>query len=653
MNKDNSPVIQIGNILCKIKNLKSNYAAELSKLLSVKVPNYWFSTKYQNGFWDGTQKFFLRPANTFPTGLLEIVLDFLVSECEVEPTLIDERTNVEEYLLKEVPMDYKVTESKDSRDYQVDTINKVICKNIQGIPFMRGVINIATNGGKTTIAEGIIKELLPALSRTDKVFLFVTHSKEIARQAKKSIEADLGVETGFIGDGIWDVKNVTIAIITTLYRRIKKDEFKTLSENTIGFVADECLSGNSQVLLPNNKVMSIKDICERDDINEVISYNLEKNIFETKKILRKMITPGTEQFWKIWYEDPITHEMKGLTATRNHKIWTATRGYVRVDELTTDDIIKINISNPEPWDTHNVKICKISKAIGQIPKYKYNLEVEDNHNYIADSILVSNCHHAQSTSWYEVFNTLPNASIRLGLTGTVDKKNPVNEMRLYSCTGQILNKISNDYLIEKGFSAKPICILFTVTSPELEKELYQNAYSLGIVESEERLSYITSICEKEVSENNVVLILVERIEHGELIQEELEKLDKRVFFTNGTLTSDRRQELLDDLKDNKIDVLISTAILDEGVDVSNINAVIYARGMKSTRKLLQGLGRGLRKKSDGSKLRFYDFIDDTNSTLLHHSLNRFEVLKAEKFTIKMMTIDEYKDKTLEEISYDE
>ena len=87
---------------------------------------------------------------------------------------------------------------------------------------------------------------------------------------------------------------------------------------------------------------------------------------------------------------------------------------------------------------------------------------------------------------------------------------------------------------------------------------------------------------------------------------------------------------------------------DSSTPSSNI-AVIYARGMKSTRKLLQGLGRGLRKKSDGSKLRFYDFIDDTNTTLLSHSLNRYQVLKAEKFTIKTLTIDEYKTLTMEEL----
>ena len=244
---------------------------------------------------------------------------------------------------------------------------------------------------------------------------------------------------------------------------------------------------------------------------------------------------------------------------------------------------------------------------------------------------------------------MTNAVIRLGLTGTVDKQNPVNEMRLYSCTGTIINRITNDYLIENGFSAKPICIMFQISEPELEDEAYSEAYQLGIVESDERLEVIGRICKKETESGNIVLILVEHIDHGEYIQEELQKLKKRVFFTNGTLTSDVRQTLLDNLKNHKIDVLISTSILDEGVDVSGINAVLYARGMKSTRKLLQGIGRGLRKKEDGSKLRFYDFIDDMNTALLKHSQNRYQVLKAEKFTIKLLDIDKYEEMSWEDI----
>lgn len=497
-NVSETPVIQVDNIRCKVTNLPPTLAGALSQELSVKVPNYWFSTKFKNGQWDGSQKFFLRPANTFPTGLLPKVVEFIREELGEYPKIVDKRANKDVYKLKEISEDYQISDTKDARDYQVNTINKVITNTVCGIPFMRGVINIATNGGKTAIATGFIKELYPQLVATDKVFCFVTHSKEIARQTKNNIENDLGINVGFIGDGKWVVKPVTVVIITTLYSRRKKPEFKDLIPNIMGFAADEC-------------------------------------------------------------------------------------------------------------------------------------------------------HHSTATSWYDVFNLMTNAIIRLGLTGTVDKQNPVNEMRLYSCTGTIINRITNDYLIENGFSAKPICIMFQVSEPELEDEAYSEAYQLGIVESEERLEVIGRICKKETKSGNIVLILVEHIDHGEYIQEELQKLKKRVFFTNGTLTSDVRQTLLDDLKNHKIDVLISTSILDEGVDVSGINAVIYARGMKSSRKLLQGIGRGLRKKEDGSKLRFYDFIDDMHTSLLKHSQNRYQVLKAEKFTIKLLDIDEYEKMSWEDI----
>lgn len=495
------PIIHLTNTRCKIEHLPSSVAGIISKALEIPVPNYWFSAKYKNGSWDGRQHFFQRPADTFPSGLLPMVLD-LLKENELDWEIDDQREDVQKYTLKPVSGDYSINDVKESREYQVDTINKVITNKIGGVPFVRGVINIATNGGKTTIAEAIMKELYPALCENNKMFLFVTHSKEIAYQAKKSIETDTGIEVGFIGDGKWETKTITVALIPTLYKRLKKPEFKELVNNTVGFVGDEV-------------------------------------------------------------------------------------------------------------------------------------------------------HHSSSNSWYETLGKFTNASIRLGLTGTVDKENKVNEYKLYSCTGTIINRISNQYLIDHGYSAKPICVLFKVTSPELEGEYYGDAYQLGIVESDERNEIIAEICNKETSSGNKVLILVEHIDHGEFIKQAIEDTkdgaNKHIVFTNGGLQSEERESILQGLKDGNIDVLISTAILDEGVDVSNINAVIYARGMKSTRKLLQGIGRGLRKKSDGSKLRFYDFIDDTHSSLLAHSLNRYKTLKAEGFTIKKYDIEEYNKLQVEDI----
>jgi superfamily II DNA or RNA helicase len=173
---------------------------------------------------------------------------------------------------------------------------------------------------------------------------------------------------------------------------------------------------------------------------------------------------------------------------------------------------------------------------------------------------------------------------------------------------------------------------------------YNDIYQKGVVSNMWRNYLIAKICEKEVQENQgQVLVLVERIEHGECIQECLDYLGSnlRYLFLNGELDSVTRQQGLLMLKNGELDVVISTAILDEGVDVPNINALVYARGMKSTRKLLQGIGRGLRKKQDGSNLRMYDFIDYTAEILGSQTLQRMEILSKEKFSIKQRTAEEF------------
>ena len=496
--------ILVGNVKCKIQGAPLSVMGALTNLLSVKVPNYYFSTAYKTGKWDGHIRFLVRPANVFPTGLLPKVMELLCTDMELEVELEDKRPG-ERFQLETVPDDFCISEEKQARAYQVETINKVMSNKIQDVPFTRGIIHIATNGGKTVIAEGILKQLYSQLLEKNGYFLFVTHSKEIARQARKSIQQDLRIPVGFIGDGQWDVKPVTIAIVTTLYRRMKdnKDEWLELKNKVLGFIADET-------------------------------------------------------------------------------------------------------------------------------------------------------HHASSDSWYSVFSELPNASIRLGLTGTIDESKPVQEMKLYACTGSVINKVSNDFLIQHGYSAKPRCILFKVTSPELGDMDYIDAYQYGIVENRERNQYIYDICEKETSAGNKVLILVEHLEHGDEIEEALKPLNqhynRQVYFTNGQLSSDLREELLDKMRGGQLDVLISSNILDEGIDISGINAVIYARGMKSMRKILQGIGRGLRLKKDNNVLRFYDFIDDTHMTLLRHSMDRYKTLKSEKFDATLLLIQDYKTMSWDKIN---
>lgn len=137
-------------------------------------------------------------------------------------------------------------------------------------------------------------------------------------------------------------------------------------------VLDECLRGDAKIMTSLGKEVTIKEIYENDAITHVMSFNQELNTYEQKRILRRIRTPYTRD--TEWYEIKIASNDKHsdmscstLTVTGNHKIWTQNRGYVRADQLTTDDIVKFDTSNKENI-TFSISRPRVIKPLLQIRK---------------------------------------------------------------------------------------------------------------------------------------------------------------------------------------------------------------------------------------------------------------------------------------------
>ena len=838
------PTIQLTNTDCKITGIPISMCSAISNRLSVKAPNYWFSEKFKCGMWDGNIKFFKRPQNTFPAGLLPMVLDTLKSDFDITPRIVDLRKGAEGITLNTIDYGFKISDEKTARDYQVDAVNNIINSKVLDVPFHRGIVNIATNGvkaqplyTKVLTPKGFITmeevhsgmQIIGDDGKSYTVLRVFNHNlKHIYR-----VTLNDGTYTDCCNEHLWTVQNdgdrasnryrtLTLEELSkTLYYGIKDPrpnwtvpvvspvEFKEnvveidpwllgfligdgcLSHNKISFTTSEsdilekvtglvelygdtvkqyknsnycdyditggnllkilrtmkilgarsyekCIPQNYIINTYENRLQLLRGLLDADGyvsleksgyveysttsqcLSEQVKflvYSMGGSVNTTEKMgcytkdgikittrlqydmglrfFNKSVIPVSSQKhtnkWVprkkgcykyivdvtylgdmpakcIFIDNPsslyvtddfiVTHNttiaealikemLPFLEATRKQFLFVTHSqeiAYQAKKSIESDLKIPVGFIGDGKWECSNITVALITTLSRRTKKPEFKEIVDKTIGFVADE-----CHHAQSTTWYDTFNLLHNASIRIGLTGTIDKTNPVNEMRLYACTGDVIAKVSNEFLIKNGFSAKPLCILFTITTPELETESYRDAYKLGIIESEERLEVIRDICKKETSDNNTVLILVERIEHGQLIYEFLKDLNRNIEFINGTVDSTTRQNMLNNTKNNNIDVLISTSVLDEGVDISGINAIIYARGMVSSRKLLQGIGRGLRKKSDGSRLRFYDFIDNMHSSLLQHSLNRYHTLKNEKFDIKMIELDKYNSMSWEEV----
>ena len=168
---------------------------KISQACSYKVDGAEFSELYQQGRWDGRKRLFNASTWTFPLGLLDRVL-LILQQHRIPYSIEDERQRAcGNYL-------HDNANGVGARPYQQEAVDRAIRRG-------RGILQVATGGGKTIIGAHLIHTLsVPAL--------FIVHTKDLLYQAKDSFEEHLGIEVGQIGDGVVDPKFITVATMQSL-----------------------------------------------------------------------------------------------------------------------------------------------------------------------------------------------------------------------------------------------------------------------------------------------------------------------------------------------------------------------------------------------------------------------------------------------------
>lgn len=249
--------------------------------------------------------------------------------------------------------------------------------------------------------------------------------------------------------------------------------------------------------------------------------------------------------------------------------------------------------------------------------------------HATEVIFMDECHHLGSETWYDIATACP-AQYRYGLSGTPMDRTDGASIRLLAAIGPVIVNIGNKFLVERGISARTDIIFTKITSPVLPKKLpYASAYKQGIVDNPHALASVIEWTKVFHECGLSILILCEEIAHGKAIDAALWTDTGDAFiphlFIHGEEDTDTRRTALKDFGERRLPVLIASTILDEGVDVPTIDALILAGSRKSRIKTMQRLGRGLR----GSKLIAVEFANFTHDHLLRHSLQRYEDYKKE------------------------
>lgn len=255
-------------------------------------------------------------------------------------------------------------------------------------------------------------------------------------------------------------------------------------------------------------------------------------------------------------------------------------------------------------------------------------------NYLSkvEFIIGEEVHEISDSTYYNIIQNCPNAYYRLGLTATpFMQENTESNMKLLGAFGPVGMEVSEKTLIDREINARPI---FKFASYEKPKKLkfgsnYHKAVFEGITHCEERNDCITEHVEKAVAKKLPTLVLIQRQEHGRVLEAKFKAKGIRVAYIFGENDSDERRSALRKLANGKIDVLIGSKIVDVGIDVPVISLVVMAGGGKAEVGYRQRIGRGLREKHAGPNVCFVlDFNDSHNRYLYDHYCERQRVIKT-------------------------
>lgn len=242
---------------------------------------------------------------------------------------------------------------------------------------------------------------------------------------------------------------------------------------------------------------------------------------------------------------------------------------------------------------------------------------------VPDIVIVDECHHVGKFggSYAKVLERYINADTRFGLTATLGYL-PEAKLVAEGHIGPVIEEIQLTELIEEGFLAEPKLRLIKIPrNPHFRAiKKYSDLYQVAVVENKNRNRKILE-CVKEYAEKGLTsLILTIRVEHGHI----LEKMSHDVFpelrlkYIHGGSESEIREEVKKELNSGKIDGVIATTILNEGVNIPSLGAVINTSGGKSEIAVLQKIGRGLRVTDEKKVIYLIDFFDPSHHFLIDH-----------------------------------
>ena len=252
-------------------------------------------------------------------------------------------------------------------------------------------------------------------------------------------------------------------------------------------------------------------------------------------------------------------------------------------------------------------------------------------------VIGDECHGFKSKSLMNIMNKATEAEFRYGTTGTLDGTQ-THELVLQGLFGKIHRVTTTKTLQDTNQLAK-----LDINRIELKHETKEKFASYQdeidwIVRNDRRNRFIRNLALDAKGNTLVLFQFVEK--HGkplyDLITDKADE-NRKVFFVSGQTDTEDREAIRGIVEKQRDAIIVaSLGTFSTGINIRNLHNIVFASPSKSQIRVLQSIGRGLRKSEDGSMTKLYDIIDNItgkNFAVLHGE-ERLRIYKNEKFNFK-------------------
>lgn len=260
-------------------------------------------------------------------------------------------------------------------------------------------------------------------------------------------------------------------------------------------------------------------------------------------------------------------------------------------------------------------------------------------------------HSFKAKSLTAILEKCTECKFRMGTTGTLDGTQ-THQLVLEGLFGPVHKVTTTKKLMDSNDLAQlDINILLLKYADEFckVKRDYQAEMDF-IVKYEPRNNFISNLAMDSVGNTLILFQYVDK--HGKPLHnmltdkfKKMDIIDRRLFYVSGETDVDTREEIRA-ITENESDAIIvaSMGTFSTGINIKRLHNIIFASPSKSQIRVLQSIGRGLRKSSDGINTKVYDIADDLhwksrkNYTLVH-AAERIKIYSKEKFDYKLYDIN--------------